>query len=355
MYYLHLFCILNKQIRIEMYKLVIAKFPTLFLVVAPCFAANVNQKDSASNIYMISSGEDKIGKGKTYNFSDESGISDAWVIQPPTNKYLSGFSLVHYNANNESWLFKFVVPAEQNIVKEKLYKNAVSYPYQSPDQSGIKACPIEQDFNDLIGEFKILDYALDKQGEVSSLAIDFEQVSNKKGKLNGSIRYHSSIPITTDFEKQQETFQETFTNYSLKFFSQAGVNNVGSFISHVPFAVWLLDDDAIRFNAFEDLWYLEFAAPNGKKLEKGQYYGARAYPLVGTPQMDFVYHGLGLNQVYGCFEVLEIVYGNGVIEKAAIDFVLRSEIPNSPRVRGSVRYKTKVPPSSEEEIKARLE
>lgn len=44
----------------------------------------------------------------------------------------------------------------------------------------------------------MLEFKVNKQGQIAALAIDFRQVNQGSGVLLGSIRYHSSIPVKAD-------------------------------------------------------------------------------------------------------------------------------------------------------------
>src|SRR5262249_33632285 len=116
-------------------------------------------------------------------------------IKPPVPNEVKGFSITLYKGREESWQFKFVIPVTKKLAVGEKYKSAQSYPYQTADRSGIKDCRIDQDFKDLQGEFEVLEYTLNSENKIASLAVDFQQITGHQGMLRGSIRYNSSVPL----------------------------------------------------------------------------------------------------------------------------------------------------------------
>lgn len=155
------------------------------------FSIYAIEQESSIFIYMISQEDDPIGTNLTYAFDENEGHYEIHRIKPPVTNEVKGFSITLYKGREEGWQFKFVVPVEEKLNAGE-YKSAKSYPYQSADRAGIKVCKIDQDFKDLKGEFKVLEYTLNSKGKIASLAVDFKQITSGQGQLRGAIRYNSS-------------------------------------------------------------------------------------------------------------------------------------------------------------------
>lgn len=98
----------------------------------------------------------------------------------------------------------------------------------------------------------------------------------------------------------------------------------------------------------DDLWNLEFVAPEGKRVELGSYEGAKRAPFNSPtkPGLDISGASRGCNTLIGRFDVREITYSNrgDAIEQFAADFEQHCEGAN-PALTGSVRVSA-IPTSS---------
>ena len=95
---------------------------------------------------------------------------------------------------------------------------------------------------------------------------------------------------------------------------------------------------------------LGFASPSGQDLIPGLYSRAMRLPFRGTASgLEISGNGRGCNSLTGAFYVHEYVFANGVVQKAAIDFVQICDTSSddinqaSPRLVGSWRYNSTVP------------
>ena len=95
-----------------------------------------------------------------------------------------------------------------------------------------------------------------------------------------------------------------------------------------------------------------FAGADGKNLAPGLYTPAKRLPFRDSYNGIEIYgEGRGCNTIFGAFYVHEYVVNNGVLEKAAIDFVQICEPKSSdineqsPKLVGSLRYGSIVPDS----------
>lgn len=159
------------------------------------FSIYAIEQQSDILIYMTSQNDDPIGSNQIYVFDELAGHYEIHRIMPSVPNEVKGISITLYKGREEGWQFKFVIPVKMKLAVGGKYKSARSYPYQTADQAGMKVCKIDQDFKDLQGEFEVLEYTLNSESKIASLAIDFHQIAAHQGTLHGSIRYNSLVPL----------------------------------------------------------------------------------------------------------------------------------------------------------------
>ena len=113
------------------------------------------------------------------------------------------------------------------------------------------------------------------------------------------------------------------------------------------------DEDEVVFSVEDfNVSYMtfEFASETGKTISSGLYTSAKRFPFRGSYNgINIGGDGRGCNKILGAFYVHEYAINNGVLEKAAIDFVQICE-PNStdlynntrPKLYGSIRYNSNI-------------
>ncbi len=108
-----------------------------------------------------------------------------------------------------SWTFKFAAArysAVDNLVTNRplqlgFYDNATRYPFNSLLRPGMDVSGDSRGYNQLSGWFNVLEVQYDASFEITSLAVDFaeygENLTQSGPALYGSLRYNSSVPLTT--------------------------------------------------------------------------------------------------------------------------------------------------------------
>ena len=93
-----------------------------------------------------------------------------------------------------------------------------------------------------------------------------------------------------------------------------------------------------------DWWYLDFAAPGNVPLTTGTFPGAARFPFqAGSAGLSWYGDGRGDNTLSGYFNVLDVVYSNGLLVSFAADFVQYDECNVSRWNVGSIRYNSTIP------------
>jgi hypothetical protein len=112
-------------------------------------------------------------------------------------------------------------------------------------------------------------------------------------------------------------------------------------------------DVAVAFRDGNDLFMVQFAAPDGRVLEPGVYEDARRWPFqpAGHPGLDASGYGSGCNTLTGRFVVHEVLISNGVVERFAADFEQRCDYEIS-SLFGTVRFRSggETPDSDEDGV-----
>lgn len=151
---------------------------THYLLIFIFFTIGLQAEDTIA--YMVSLGDDPIGKNEIFVLEGNMGLFDLRAIKPANSNQIKGFSVVFLSGKDRSWQMKFMIPAKEQIVIGKHYRSAETYPYQPLERAGIKVCSLDRDYNDLRGEFEVLDYMLDSKSNILSLAIDFKAGTRRK-------------------------------------------------------------------------------------------------------------------------------------------------------------------------------
>jgi hypothetical protein len=111
-------------------------------------------------------------------------------------------------SGDESWTFQFAAP---QLLQVGYYGNAVRYPSNSPLLPGMDVSGGSRGFNQLSGWFNVLQVSYDSAQQISALAIDFaeygENLTQSGPALFGSLRYNSSVPLTTNVPEPSTLIQ----------------------------------------------------------------------------------------------------------------------------------------------------
>ena len=169
------------------------------------------------------------------------------------------------------------------------------------------------------GRFRVHELVTDEAGEITSLAIDFNQQCENYGRaVAGQIRFNSSVPISTEFPRAviEPSGSLSFiaapgaigggaTGASRRFdldratlSVQGNFDNGASFVYRGPLAPQP-----------ESRWNLDFAAPGNVPLTAGTYPIATRFPFQGPEEagLNFDYNSSGCNTLQGSFAITDIL------------------------------------------------
>lgn len=322
------------------------------------------ENNKLTSIQMASTNGDIVGRNKIYKFDDMNGYLEISSIKTALSTQPIGFSVIFYDRNGEPWIFKFVVPAKQTIVKGKIYRETESYPYHSISNPGMKVCRISEDYADLTGEFTIIDYSVDESGEVQSLAIDFKQTAGEDGELKGKIRYRyvtrgeipDKIQPEIPYETRFEFIYKTPGKYDFHFLAGREISSL-----RAP----QVGKDLVIDYTFDDfdfeLWVLFGLGDSSIQLKPGIYFGAKS-DVNAEKRLIFLHSQinpkdpLSASSGYGNFEILQIERSQGIITSLAVDYIYYEDEAKPPlSILGMIRYNSHIPISTKETIIKRLQ
>jgi hypothetical protein len=108
-----------------------------------------------------------------------------------------GIEISISDKDNSAWTLAFAVPLDEKF-STGTYENAARYPFHSPSVPGIDITTPEGSFLQSQGAFKVLKLVRGGDGEIQSLALNF-QVKNSQGEiLEGAVRFKSKVPVNLD-------------------------------------------------------------------------------------------------------------------------------------------------------------
>jgi hypothetical protein len=258
------------------------------------------------------------------------------------------------NGDEQQWSLILASPRCADLVPGA-YEGATAFPWEAPLAPGIEVmfnrrwCEGRSE-----GRFVIHDVHYGPYHEIYRFVADFEQrCTNAPGALRGSVSFTSLRPTPTPAPPTP-----TPADYS----SLAALNSeLGDFIGHCTQQLLTLADGdfsafyeeggvTIVFTGESVIWTFSFAAPLGKELAPGTYWGARHFGLrfidPDRPGMRVFGEGRGCQDVRGLFTVHEAELGtDGEVLRFAADFEQHCE-GDQPALYGTVRFRSSLPPPS---------
>lgn len=105
-----------------------------------------------------------------------------------------GIEVLTYANGCGLWAFDFAAPSGEEFVKGS-YENVSRYPFHSSTVPGIEIYTPEGGITQPQGSFKIDKVIYDEQGQIKSLALNFQVEEIGGTILRGSIRYNSRVAV----------------------------------------------------------------------------------------------------------------------------------------------------------------
>lgn len=138
-------------------------------------------------ISLISQPGDYIGQGLTQTFTPADGI---FSVSNSSNTAYISFHTADYS---QFWYLNFGSPTTVRFGRGE-FDRAQRTPFRSPTNAGIDVSGDGRGCNTDTGRFLVSDFALNLDGTVARLAIDFEQhCEGAPSALYGSVRYNSAV------------------------------------------------------------------------------------------------------------------------------------------------------------------
>ena len=196
-----------------------------------------------------------------------------------------------------------------HLFRPACYERAQRDPFMAFGRAGLSFDFSSSGCNTIVARYRVYEFSADPgSGAITDLAVDFVQHCEGAGPaLFGALRYDSSIPIDTP------PLDPVFTTSGNFHF----ISDPGDFIGQGQERTFPLDrlvfiayrniDNGLSgtFNDTDDLWNIDFAAPDSGPLVPGDYRNAQRYPLQqpGHPGLDYNLDGRGCNTVSGEFDI----------------------------------------------------
>lgn len=152
------------------------------------FAAQASAAFAVTGMKYISTPGDYIGQGMTQTFVPPSATITASA---------GGSGVVHVSVGDASnwWTIDFAAPGGSNLSRGG-YPDAARYPFNSPMGAGLSMSGNGRGCNTLKGWFRVREYAVDANGAIARLAIDFLQNCEVfMPPLYGVVRINSAFPL----------------------------------------------------------------------------------------------------------------------------------------------------------------
>lgn len=349
-----------------------AKKIAIFIVVfalfqLPLLHSKAATQDPTFRIMTKSDSGDYIGQNKSWDFSD-SNNSKVTVVS--ANDSAVSFGSDSFGVSNLTFDFasipgKTLSKGLHTPAKRLSFRDA----FDGMDVSGDgRGC------NTILGAFYVHEYVM-STGTLQKAAIDFVQICEPRSndinsgspRLVGSIRYNSTVPDScnsqgcADAEKNLGITAASAPTFRIMTKSDAG-DYIGqgkpwdfSNSNNSKLVVSNPSDSTVSFdvNSF-NISYLnfDFASESGKTLSKGLHSPAKRLPFRNSFNgIEISGDGKGCNTILGGYYVHEYSASNGILQKAAIDFVQICDPASTdinsgaPKLVGSLRYNSTIPDS----------
>ena len=343
--------------------------------VAIALLMRVSSADAQTFVTLDSHAGDYIGAGIARTFTENDG---AFTVSATVDN-----STVHVRFNGGAlgqWSFDFKAPNAAALGPAS-YDHATRYPFNAATAPGLNASGDGRGCNQLTGRFVVLEAVFAAPGQLSQLALDFEQhCEGAVPALFGIVRYNSSVPVADrdgdgvidiedDCPDTPNADQRDIDGDGLgdvcdpmqgatliHFVSQPG-DYIGGGITQT---LTVLDGFITAGRNYSggvvigfdgaDWWTLEFAPPTGRQLVPGTFDDAQRWPFQSPthPGLSVSGAGRGCNTLTGRFVVLEALYSStGEVEHFAADFEQHCE-GSIHALFGSVRFNSEAAPSGDD-------
>jgi hypothetical protein len=162
------------------------------LVVALSMTTLASAATPQTFLTLTSQPGDYVGQGITQTLTPADGT---FVVSNSTNTVSVSFQ----GSPGEFWYLNFGTPATQKFGRGQ-YEGAQRTPFRSPTKPGIDVSGEGRGCNTDAGRFLVTDFALNTDGTIARIAIDFEQhCEGAPPALYGSIRYNSAVSAIPRF------------------------------------------------------------------------------------------------------------------------------------------------------------
>ena len=256
------------------------------------------------------------------------------------------------------WTLNFVAPVGGQLMPGP-FPGATRYPGQSPTTSGLSVEGSGRSCSTSTGEFAVRQLETDAGGNITRLAIEFEQqCGTSSAPLRGTLRWKASDPYPpfvdadgdgvpdtvdncddvanpdqadSDRDRIGDACDPSSENVSLYFQSDSD-----DYIGQGQTRTWFRTDGAftvegtpgdgrvnVKFKGGATDWTLDFVAPAGERLMPGPFPGAARNPFHSPsgPGMSVGGMGRSCNTLRGNFTVRQLeTEANGDVNRLAIDF-----------------------------------
>lgn len=210
--------------------------------------------------------------------------------------------------------------------------------------------------NNAFGRYRILELATDGGGQITNLAIDFNQQCERYGRaVAGQVRFNSAVPISASFHRAVIEPSGSFS-----FVAAPGAVGGGAAGGTASFVLQRATssgqgnfDNGASFTYAGPLpgspngfWSLDFAAPGDIPLTVGSYPVATRFPFQGPNEagLAFSYGGAGCNSLQGSFVVTDVQMDGLDNVPLRLDAAFDQRCPNSsgPLTEGTILFDANV-------------
>jgi hypothetical protein len=161
---------------------------------------------------------DYIGQGLQQTLTVLDGVFTA----PPT---YPGSRAVDVHFESDTWWDVHLAAPSNDVLEPGVYEGAARWPFQLVNQPGLDVSGDGRGCNTLTGRFEVLEARYRPNGDVLSLAADFEQhCEGLAPALHGAIRFNSAVPVGAG--GQFEFSAPTYTVNEAAAFATITVNRV---------------------------------------------------------------------------------------------------------------------------------
>lgn len=210
--------------------------------------------------------------------------------------------------------------------------------------------------NNAFGRYRILELVTDGGGEITSLAIDFNQQCERyRRAVAGQIRHNSAVPISASFHRAVIEPSGDFSFTAAPGAIGGGAaGGAGSFVLQRA-TLSVLGNTANGASFIYDgpipgqpngSWVLDLAAPGANPLATGSYPVAARFPFQGPDEagLRFSYGGAGCNSLQGSFVVTDVQMDGLDNVPLRLDAAFDQRCPNSsgPLTEGTILFDANV-------------